>query len=227
MAGYHRRTRKRPRVRSYLCDRFNLYGPQPVEPLPRMSESSTGRFGHPEGFPSSNIPVLVAKVPVMSGIVSRWHRMVFPAMLLAASALAIFPGGCSEGSSDQQGGSSGRVPDGYVELHEFQVAFIGSGGGGNGTLTFRGKTYPIRFGGLGIGGFGISSVDATGEVFDLHDIKQFPGSYGRARYGFAVGTASAGQMWLQNGSGVVLHLHAKRKGLMLSLGGDALVISMK
>jgi hypothetical protein len=37
---------------------------------------------------------------------------------------------------------------------------------------------------------------------------------------------SGGDLWLQNENGVILHLHAKREGLMLSLGGDAIVISM-
>jgi hypothetical protein len=31
---------------------------------------------------------------------------------------------------------------------------------------------------------------------------------------------------MQNESGVILHLKAKREGLILSLGGDAVVISM-
>jgi len=32
---------------------------------------------------------------------------------------------------------------------------------------------------------------------------------------------------MQNQSGVILHLKAKRTGLMLSLGGDAVVINMQ
>src|SRR4029077_8373421 len=56
---------------------------------------------------------------------------------------------------------------------------------------------------------------------------KFPGTYGQARYGFAMGTASGGDLWLQNEAGVILHLKAKREGLMLSLGGDAVVISMR
>jgi hypothetical protein len=32
---------------------------------------------------------------------------------------------------------------------------------------------------------------------------------------------------LQNAPGVIMHLKAKREGLMLSLGGDAAVISMR
>jgi hypothetical protein len=41
------------------------------------------------------------------------------------------------------------------------------------------------------------------------------------------GTASAGEMWLNNPEGVIIHLNAKREGLMLSLGGDAMVITLK
>ena len=65
------------------------------------------------------------------------------------------------------------------------------------------------------------------EVYNLRDLRQFPGTYGQARYGFALGTTSAGDLWLQNEVGVILHLKAKRTGLMLSLGGDAMVISMR
>ena len=65
------------------------------------------------------------------------------------------------------------------------------------------------------------------EVYNLGALGQFPGTYGQARYGFAIGTASAGDLWLQNEAGVIMHLKAKRTGLMLSLGGDAVVISMR
>jgi len=56
-------------------------------------------------------------------------------------------------------------------------------------------------------------------------LSRLPGSaYVQGRYGFAVGTTSAGDLWLKNANGVILHLIAKRQGLMLSLGGDAVVI---
>jgi hypothetical protein len=34
-------------------------------------------------------------------------------------------------------------------------------------------------------------------------------------------------LWLRNNKGVIMHLKAKRTGLMLSLGGDAVMISMR
>jgi hypothetical protein len=81
-------------------------------------------------------------------------------------------------------------------------------------------------GGLGVGGIGASTISASGEVYKLDNLAQFPGTYGEASYGFALGTKSSGDLWLQNQAGVIMHLKAKREGLMLSLGGDAVVIRM-
>ena len=58
-------------------------------------------------------------------------------------------------------------------------------------------------------------------------MSQFPGAYAQGRYGFALGNKSGGDLWLQNESGVIIHIKAKREGLMLSLGGDAMVISFQ
>jgi len=78
-----------------------------------------------------------------------------------------------------------------------------------------------------VGGIGVSTLDADEEVYKLSTIAQFPGAYAQGRYGFAIGNRSGGDLRLQNESGAIMHLHAKREGLMLSLGGDAVVISMR
>jgi hypothetical protein len=111
-------------------------------------------------------------------------------------------------------------------MEQVQVAYIGSAGGGNGTLFYRGAAYPFNIGGLGVGGIGASTISAEGEVYKLANVANFAGAYADARYGFAFGDKSAGDLWMQNEAGVILHLKAKRTGLMLSLGGDAIVISM-
>ncbi|MFL5279506.1 MAG: hypothetical protein ACJ8AW_00500 [Rhodopila sp.] len=112
-------------------------------------------------------------------------------------------------------------------MRQVQAAFIASGGGGSGTLFYKGRSYPFTVGGLGVGGIGASTLDAEGEVFKLNNVSQFAGAYAQGRYGFAFGNKSGGDLWLQNEAGVIMHLKAKREGLMLSLGGDAVVISMK
>ena len=143
------------------------------------------------------------------------------------SACVLYLAGCVGNVALGPDAVKGQAPDGTVEMHEVQAAYIGSGSAGTGVLSFRGVQYPFEVGGVGVGGIGLSTIEATGEVYNLRDLGQFPGTYGQARYGFAIGTASGGDLWLQNESGVILHLKAKRTGLMLSLGGDAVVISMR
>jgi len=54
----------------------------------------------------------------------------------------------------------------------------------------------------GVEGIGLSTIEATGEVYNLRDLRPCSGPYGQARYGFAIGTASMGDRWLQNEAGV-------------------------
>jgi hypothetical protein len=145
---------------------------------------------------------------------------------LAIAALLPFAG-CSSSQTIDAESLKGRTPDGTVDMNQVQAAFIGSGGGGSGTLFFRGRSYPFAVGGLGIGGIGASTLNASGEVYGLNSVADFPGAYAQGRVGFAFGNSSGGDLWLQNSHGVIMHLAAKRSGLMLSLGGDAVVISMQ
>src|ERR1700733_2846348 len=156
-------------------------------------------------------------------ISARVRRAIFGFALAAVLPLA----GCSSSQNMDQQTVAGKQPDGTVEMNQVQAAFIGSGGGGSGTLYYRGQSYPFAVGGLGIGGIGASTINAQGEVYGLNRVSDFPGAYAQGRYGFVIGTASAGDLWLKNEKGVIMHLKAKRTGLMLSLGGDAVVISMQ
>jgi hypothetical protein len=117
-------------------------------------------------------------------------------------------------------------PSGSVNIHQVQVAFIGSGAVGGGTLHYHGRSYPFKLGGLGIGGIGVSTLDATGSVYNLRRLQDFEGVYGQARIGWAVGEQGKGDMWLQNANGVYLRLKARRQGLALSLGADGMVVRL-
>jgi hypothetical protein len=135
--------------------------------------------------------------------------------------------GCASSVKVGPSAIAGLTPDGTVTMDQVQVAYIASGGGGTGNLYYHGSAYPFTIGGLGVGGLGASTITARGEVYKLGSVASFAGAYGQARYGFAIGQASAGDLWLQNNAGVIMHLKAQRTGLMLSLGGDAIVISMR
>ena len=116
---------------------------------------------------------------------------------------------------------------GTVRIQQTQIAFIASGNIGGGTLSFNGRTYRFKIGGLGLGGIGISKMTATGNVYNLADLAYFPGAYAQARYGAVIGDTSVGKLWLKNSNGVVIELKAEREGLALSLGGDAVYIDLK
>src|SRR4051794_38950056 len=91
-----------------------------------------------------------------------------PAMLfgLALATLSSLPG-CSGSVKLGPDAIAGLTPDGTVDMQEVQVAYIGSAGGGNGTLYYRGRVYPFTIGGLGVGGVGASTISAEGEVYKL------------------------------------------------------------
>ena len=96
------------------------------------------------------------------------RNAVFAAAILNLAA-------CSQRTPGPYTRFEGQRPDGRVEMHEVQAAYIGSAGGGSGTLFYRGRSYPFTIAGLGVGGVGASTIDATGDVYDLPNVNLFPG----------------------------------------------------
>ena len=137
--------------------------------------------------------------------------------MAVAAVIAIHHGSALAQSSEPQ-------QSGTITISQGQIAFIFSANVGGGNLHYKGRTYPFSISGLGVGGFGISSIEATGVVYDLKKLSDFDGAYGQARTGIVFGTVSAGTLWLENSEGVYLRLKAKRKGVALALGADAIII---
>src|SRR5271168_1886920 len=96
--------------------------------------------------------------------------------LLAMSALAL-GSACSSSVKVGPEAVAGLTPDGTVDMNEVQVAYIGNAWGGSGTLYYHGQSYPFTIAGLGVGGIGASTVGAEGEVYKMHNLSQFAGSY--------------------------------------------------
>lgn len=116
---------------------------------------------------------------------------------------------------------------GTVKIEQISVAFIASGQLGGGTFTFRGRSYPISVGGLGIGGIGASRVLASGRVYGLKDRTDLAGAYVQLKEGWAVGRAGQGRIWLKNDKGVTISLDTRRQGLEATIGADGVVIAFK
>ena len=116
-------------------------------------------------------------------------------------------------------------PDASLTMEVGQGGFILSATGGKGVLHYRGRTYLFKVGGLGVGGLGVSKINAVGEVYRLRRVEDFPGAFFQARAGFTVGEGKNVQ-WLENSNGVILKLRSRSKGLALNLGADGLKIEM-
>lgn len=117
-------------------------------------------------------------------------------------------------------------PSGKIRIQQLQIAFVASGAFGGGTLTFKGRSYPLRIAGLGVGGIGASRLTASGDVYGLDKLSDFPGAYGAIRAGWALGENGKGRMWLRNANGVSLRLKGSREGLQTALGADGVVITL-
>jgi hypothetical protein len=113
---------------------------------------------------------------------------------------------------------------GGIEIREYSVAFIGSGSLGKGTLRTGGAAHPFRIGGLGIGGIGVAKINARGNVYNPHNVADFPGAFGKARIGATAADKGKGKLWLKNTKGVVLELWSDMEGLALTLGVDGIVV---
>jgi hypothetical protein len=110
-----------------------------------------------------------------------------------------------------------KAPDATLQLREGSVAAgIGFSWGG-GTLTYRGKRYPVKVDGLSVGSVGISRATASGSVFNLNSLNDFNGTYTAVGAGAAVaGGGSVSTM--QNQNGVRINLRATTQGVKFTLG---------
>jgi hypothetical protein len=109
------------------------------------------------------------------------HRCPRRSALTRAAGLTALAclGACAGADRIGPASIAGQAPDATVEMREAQVAYIGSGGGGTGTLHHRGRSYPFTIGGLGVGGLGASRIEASGEVYNLPDVSRFAGAMHR------------------------------------------------
>jgi hypothetical protein len=118
-----------------------------------------------------------------------------------------------------------KEPSGTVVIDETQIMVIIGGSKGGGTLLLGDKSYGFRTGGLKLGIVGIQNVHVTGNVYDLNDVKDFPGTYIQLEADATLVKGSGG-LWMKNSKGVTLYLKSNNEGLALSVGVTGLKITM-
>ena len=140
--------------------------------------------------------------------------------LLGTLALAA----CSSVTPPTAQSIAGLSPDGRVTMNE---TFVLGFAKGSGSLDFQGQTYPFTVLGTVVGpGGGYSKIKAGGEVYKLTKVADFPGRYIQGTGPAGLAKAGTGDLWLQNSSGVIMHLRDTETGAILSLGRDAILIRM-
>ena len=115
---------------------------------------------------------------------------------------------------------------GSVRIHVTKAGFIVGVGGGTGTLSFHGKSYPLSIGGLSVGTFGAASADVVGRAYNLRRPEDIAGTYTAIGAGVAVaGGATAAR--LQNEKGVILEVRGRQVGLEVSVNLSGMRVSMR
>src|SRR6185436_5660945 len=111
-----------------------------------------------------------------------------------------------------------KKPDATLKLSAGSIA-VGVGvNWGSGTLTYKGKEYPVDVKGLSVGDVGVSKIEASGKVYNLKKIEDFDGNYTALGAGAAV-AGGGGVVTMKNQNGVKADLVATTQGVKFALGG--------
>jgi hypothetical protein len=120
-----------------------------------------------------------------------------------------------------QAASHHSAPDATLRLSGGSFALGIGFRWGSGTLTYKGKDYPVKVNGLSVGKVGMTGSSAYGEVFNLKHLQDFNGHYdvgGAGTRGVTVGSGKAGTL-MTNQAGVIVRLAATQKGLDVNATG--------
>ncbi len=123
--------------------------------------------------------------------------------------------------------NAARADVGTIRINVIKGGWIIGASGGSGTLTFRGRNYPLSIGGLSYGlVFGASQTYLSGRVRNINRPSDVAGVYGAGGAGAAIGTGVSAIV-LANQNGAVLELSGRQNGLMLNADLSGLAISMR
>ena len=88
---------------------------------------------------------------------------------------------------------------------------------------FRNFGYMLHLSSI-MGPGGAVRIDGQGNVYKLARVDDFFGRYTQHSGSAGLAQDGTGELWLQNDSGVVMHLTSQVRGMILSLGRQEIVI---
>ena len=118
-----------------------------------------------------------------------------------------------------------EAPSATIHLEEWHVMAMLGGDWGHGTLGYNGKTYKFKATGMGAGGVGVQKISATGEVYHLKDIADFPESTVSSGPALMLGKG-AGGYYIRNDKGVLIKLKTHDEGVALSVGVEGMTFQL-
>ncbi len=144
------------------------------------------------------------------------HRRWITPVLILALAAVLAPALSAED----------KAPDATIRLSEGSVAAGIGWNWGKGTLTYMGKSYPVKISGLSVAEVGITRAEASGTVYNLKSLDDFNGVFAAAG---AEGTAGkgAGVSSLRNSKGVVINLKSETKGANIKVAAEGLKLEIE
>jgi hypothetical protein len=100
---------------------------------------------------------------------------------------------------------------------------------GSGTLTYKGKDYPVSVKGLSIGKVGITGSSAYGEVYNLKHLRDFNGHYHLGAAGSRGVTLATGRTAtaMTNQAGVMVLLSSTQRGVDVNATGAGVDMQLK
>ena len=123
--------------------------------------------------------------------------------------------------------STARADEGTVRISFIKAGWVIGGSVGSGTLTFRGRNYPLTIGGLSYGfTFGGSQTNLRGRVRNIFRPSDIAGVYGAAGAGATV-IRGPQAIVLTNQKGALLEVSGNQTGLMVNLDLSGMAVSLR
>jgi len=120
----------------------------------------------------------------------------------------------------------GKPPSATIAVQAKTVALGVGYSWGDGKIKFKNKEYRFSVDGISLVNIAYTRVNATGNVYDLHNLSDFAGNYVASQAALAV-AGGKGDLTMRNGKGVTIHLQSAQAGVGMSLGASGITIKMK
>jgi len=153
------------------------------------------------------------------------HLKQIAAAVIALSLVTTVASAATE-TKEKQTTKQQQKPDAILHLSGGSFAAGIGFSWGKGTLTYKGKDYPVSVSGLSLGKLGISKATAMAEVYDLKQLRDFDGNYTSASIGLTLAGGRTGTA-LKNQNGVKMLLASTTRGFDVTIGGSGVTMKIK